>query len=329
MTSASDETVPEPATETSSPRSPRKGLLIGAIVAGSLLVLAGIGVGVVISLQNTTYSPVNAVTGYTDDIEAGRFADAWSATTASTGASTALVDAGQVELSTAISDVTLGEPTGGGDTRTIPVTYDLDGVDGTGTIVVRSVGKQMLFFDEWQIESGLESHAEITSTGLDEVMVGGVPVALSSESVQIAAYPGTYPVSGPESDWITVTAEPLAVTADGGTTAVALSASDALQGEVESQVNAQLDTCAASTSAAPEGCPFRILAWNGASSVKWTIKAYPTIELTGYESFTGSAGRVTATFRESGAARSSTQSFSVSGAIEIDGDTVTAQMQGY
>lgn len=338
MTTAPDVAAPD-ADDTGTRASPVKAKrrgnrrtrwIIGGIIAGVILAVVAIGAVVVVSLQNTSYSPTAAVTGYTDDIAAGRFASAWSASGATTSAGTALVEAADVELASAISEVSVGEPVVDGDTRSIPVSYEIDGQPGEGTIVVRSVGKELLLFDLWQIESGLETEAQVAATGMTEAFVGGVAVPLEETGTTVAAYPGVYTVAGPESEWVTVAAEPLIVSSSGGETVVALSASDALAGEVEKQVSAQLDECARSISPEPEGCPFRILVWNDVDAVTWRIDSDPRIELTGYESFIGTGGAVSATYTEQGVgAGRSTQSFSVNGTIAIADDTVTATLSGY
>ena len=197
-------------------RKRRRGRTTGGIVAGAVLLLAGLVAVVVIALQNTTYSPITFVTTYTDDIAAGRFAHAWADAGGTTSAATALIDVSSVELDEAISEVTFGDMVSDGDTRSIPVSYQVDGRAGEGTVVVRSVGRELLFFDVWQIESGLETEARIAATGMTEVLVGGVAVPLGEDGATLVAYPGVYPVSGPESEWVSVAAEPLGVGASGG-----------------------------------------------------------------------------------------------------------------
>ncbi|WP_025616576.1 zinc ribbon domain-containing protein [Salinispora cortesiana] len=54
--------------------------------------------------------------------------------------------------------------------------------------------------------------------------------------------------------------------------------SESARSEVESQVKAYLDECAASTDPSPEGCPFSWIALGPSRTVQWTIETYPELE---------------------------------------------------
>ncbi|MFT4052828.1 MAG: hypothetical protein QM677_11355 [Microbacterium sp.] len=328
-------TASDGAASAAAPLSPaaKRRLLIGGIAVGALAVVGIAGAVVVTVLQGSVFSPKVAVQTYLDDIAAGRFASAFELSGGSATGDVALVESDDVELASAIEDVTLSDPQGSGETRTVEVSYTVGGERQTSTVVVRSAGKQFLFFDSWEIDQGIETDAYVGGYGLEELVIGGVSVPLVDESASLIAYPGVYDVAAPESTWLTLETDSLTVTSIGGSVTASVVATDALQEEVQSQVDAIIDECAATAEAAPDGCPFSLYSWGDTRNVVWTVAEYPVVELSGVDYFsTEEYGEVSVTYEYSWYddewnAGDDEVSIAVYGEIEISGDTVTVTLE--
>lgn len=317
-----------PQTAPLAPATKRR-IVVGSIVGGSVVLLVVVGAVVVAVLQSTVFSAASVVRGYVDDIAAGRFASAAQADAPVAGG-TELLASDNVELTTPIGDIRIGDPTGSGDVRTVPVSFTVDGAPDAGSVVLRSTGRQFVFFDSWEIETGLSTTALLSAEGLDEVTVGGIVVPLGEGFTDLVAYPGVYEVVAPESRWVTAEPVPLAVSAVlGGGASLDVQPSEALVTEVQSQVDALIDGWAATGEAHPAGSPFSLFAWGDVRKLSWTVDEYPTLEVWGLTQFrTAQPGQVTARYEQSGFFSGWTpdeQQVSVwaGGEVRIDGDTVT------
>lgn len=323
---------PQTAAAPAAPLSPtaKRNLLIGGIVAGAVVLLAIGGAVTIGILKSTVFSPERAAEAYVDDIAKGRFASAFERTPGDTTGATALVSSNDVTLDAAITNVKLGSPTTGGGAAQIPVSYEVDGQRDSGVVTLTSSGTQFLFFDQWRVTGGLESRATIAGAPLK---IGGVEVDPGEGGASLIAYPGIYPVDADLSKWETADVEPLRVTSAGAQLYAQPEPSAALVDEVQRQVDAQLDTCAASTELRPDGCPFSAYAWGDTKDVAWKITTYPKVDVRSTDSFSAYDGRATVTYQRKDWndkwAKDESESFVAiySGKITIDGDDVTVALQ--
>ncbi len=270
----------------------RRRVIVGVVVGAGILVLAIGGAVVVSVLRTTVFSPQNAVQGYVDDIAAGRFASAFAASAGDFPGNTALVSADDVVLTSAVDAVRISDPEQIEDYQVVPVSFEVAGERLSGMVTLESVGSRFLFFDDWRVASGLEVRAQVS--GIDAT-VGGVAVE-ARDGVELIAYPGVYPVEPRISEWETVTADALTVTDAGGHLIAQTAPSAALTAEVQRQVDAALDACAASADLSPDGCPMSAFVWGDVRDVSWTITAYPDVEVVSLGSFWASGGRAVASY---------------------------------
>lgn len=105
-------------------------------------------------------------------------------------------------------------------------------------------------------------------------------VAVGSQDVETSVFPGVYTVAM-QGDALIAGASKAAAyapTSAGGTLSVDFSQPTLAPGAeaaVQAQVKSALDTCAQSTSTAPQNCPFSIYPSGADDSVQWTIQTYP------------------------------------------------------
>lgn len=315
------------------PLSPRakRNVLIGGIVVGAIVLVGIVGAVVVNVLKSTVFSPAIVAQSYLDDIAAGRFESAFDATAGGAAGSTDLVSSNAVALTAGLEDVRLGAAQTTGGSTSIPVTYEIGGQRGAGTVTLSSAGTAWVFFDQWQIESGLETQAFVAGA---PVSIGGITVDPGDDALDLIAYPGVYPVEAETSRWESVDVAPLTVTELGGQLYAEVSPSDDLIAKVQDLLDARLDECAESTDLEPEGCPFAGFAWGETRSVEWTIDDYPVVDLYDTETFSATGGAATATFErqdwndEWAADEDTANIYILSGSISIDGDSVTIDIGG-
>ncbi len=323
-TAPANDAAPAPAAKPLSPAA-KKRLAIGGIVIGAVALLVIAGAVTVSILKATVFSPKPAVEAYLDDIANGRFADAFAAGPGTSTGATALVKSNEVTLADGITDVSVGDGTETGDSITFDISYEVAGQRETGQITVESTGSQAVFFDSWDLSSGLETTAYVSGADL---IVGGVEIPDSLEGAEFIAYPGVYETEAVASQWEDVTVEPLTVSGFGGQVQAETSPSPALADEISRQVNEHIDDCAASTELDPEDCPFRAYTFGEVRDVAWTVVDYPVVEVGSYGSFSAAEGEVTVTyerqtFSDDWEADEYTSSVTVWGQYVVEGDTVS------
>ena len=317
------------------PLSPKtkKRIIVWSIVGGALILIALVATIVVTTLQNTVYSPSATAQRYVDAVADGRFAEAQALESGSSDSDGALLSSDSVELLAGMEDIEVREGFSSGS-RQLLVTYTLDGASASETITMRSSGKQFLFFDTWEVSAGLAADAQVWARDLDTISVGGVELEVGDDGIAaFAAYPGSYEVAAPSSQWMQAVAEPLVVHYGFGSSDVQVEPTPALATEVERQVREVLDSCASSTKLDDADCPFDAWAFREVRNVAWTVDSYPEIELSADGSWFDSTdtGTATATWEEkdySGEWEAKTYSdrFYLWGEVDVDGDTVAVSL---
>lgn len=314
------------------PLSPaaKRGLIIGACVAGALIVVGGAGAVAVSILKATVFSPDTAVQSYLADIADGRFASAFEQTPRNSTGGTALVSSNDAQLDATITDVQITDTSVSDTSAVMAISYELDGQRETATISLVSSGTKFLFFDDWRISSGLETYLFVSGS---EASIAGIDIDPGQGGTELIAYPGVYPVAGKESRWMTLDAEPVRVGSSGAQLSLDMHPTPALTDEIQKQVNQKIDTCATSTDLEPKGCPFSRYAWGETKDVVWKVVTYPTVELTYDNAFTATDGEMGVTYQSKSmftdwSAEDDTRSINYwGGEYEIDGDTVAVTFE--
>ncbi|GIJ45627.1 hypothetical protein Val02_25130 [Virgisporangium aliadipatigenens] len=205
------------------------------------------------------------------------------------------------------------------DTADVAVRYDLAGERRSGTIrVERPEGGPL---GEWRIVAGATGAIDPVSETAKQMRVAAVTVPArrpSSARTQITVLFGVYTVAGEETDPLMSSAPaqvPVAGTlARGGTATVvqpALTVRDTAKAEVERQVRARLDACAAQQVFVPKvggrTCPFEHsrgqLFEADSTQISWKVETYPTVELAVTRTPTAEAPPVSVRTAEGGKGR--------------------------
>ena len=150
-------------------------------------------------------------------------------------------------------------------------------------------------------------------------------------------YPGTYRVAAAESDFIAT--EPITVnTYDTSYAYIDAEPTDALTEAIQSEIDAQLQVCAASTEAEPEGCPFGKYVYlkDRYRNFAWSITESPVIDYVdlGSSMFSASVGEAEVTYEyrindDTWEPEDSTDFFYLDGTFAIEGDQVTVTINQY
>ena len=318
------------------PLSPaaKRGLLWGGIGAGALVLIIG-GGAIAINVVNGSRGPEGQVEAYLNLIAEGKGDEAADLVPIGESTGTPLLsDAALAGATERISDVQVGGVRGSGDERTVEVTYHLAGEEHTGEVAVRRGANEMLFLETWEIAApfvtdvdliGETVGSEASVTGL----IGDAEFEFSGDAT-LTLFPGVYELTSPEGGLFELALdEPMVVTGPSGLALslemhmVDLAPTEALLDELQTQVNAYVDECAASTDSWLDCGPYAI----GASGdVQWEVVEYPAIEEVQGTSFTFSGGTLSATYDHwSGERRTGEGEVYGYGDFTIDGDEVIAE----
>lgn len=323
----------------------------GAIAAAAVVVIAGGIVG--LNVVGNAYSPEAVAQKYLSAIADGKASAANDMVDPDVpnDARTLLTDdalAGQTER---ISNVRVEKADGDSDDETdgtnVDVSYKLDGVERTATLTLEKAGKTALVFDQWQVATPLVYPVMLGGPLAVNATFGDQAVELDTEGErQLYAYPGVYPVSVADSDYVTadelsVEVSPEAVEVEGTAGGWAdLRPTDALTSEVQKQVEDEVSSCVteADTLDLSDVCPFRASVYGGSDpkSVSWKVDSLPQIEIdvdeNGLSFSTEREGELSVSYKrkrilsDEWEKEDDTESFSVSGTIEVEDGTVTVDM---
>lgn len=185
----------------------------------------------------------------------------------------------------------------------------------------------------------------VDSPGGRRLIVNGVAVE-AGDSLDTLVFPGAYTVTAEANALLAGDTRPASVhrTARGQPVAAVEFGPPALAGgareAVETQVRQRIDSCALQTAPAPDGCPFSVWVFAEEVSVRWTVVAYPTVEISvepsifgdGQAVVEGSGGVVHyvatyTTFLGTTATESGDQPFTVHGSVSAAGSAITVSFR--
>ncbi|HEY8472559.1 MAG TPA: hypothetical protein VIL37_07975 [Natronosporangium sp.] len=219
----------------------------------------------------------------------------------------------------------------------VTVEFGIDGREHTATLRLRRAGGLVdSVFHEWLVVDGIGS-LMLTDVVPEQITVNGLPLAARDEQGPrlLPALPGSYEIGVPDGDplWrpqsVSTQVTPQAATE----VRVPLEVRPEVREEIERQVYARLDQCAASTELLPPNCPFGYQVTLSAGDVQWRITKYPALAMTPGEEFgqvvvvvsTSEVGLgeavVTGTRRFVGSFEQPVQ-FPVTGIVTGDGDSI-------
>lgn len=276
---------PGPVQPQQSPKKKHTGLIVG-ILSGAVLLILIIVAAIVFALQSAAHTPQRAVDAYLQAMVHGNVTRALSlGGVKATSSDLLLTDAAYRAATDHITHYSLsGSVTNGdGAAVTAEITQGTEHYQQSFALV--NQGKDMLFFDNWQLKPVALGRAtvDVNAPSDSKVSIAGVAVHHSSELLSLRALPGTYQVKLTGSNALyeakATDAKVVGFTGAASTPArVTATLTDAGMKSAVAAVNTYIDGCAASTDFRPAGCSFGSTGENSSytySNQKWTIDPRP------------------------------------------------------
>ncbi|PZE57676.1 hypothetical protein DEJ24_11740 [Curtobacterium sp. MCPF17_001] len=310
---------------TSSPgrRPMRRGVVVGIVAGVAAVVLPVVAGGIGWSVGSDSHSAERPVESFLDDVEHGHLADALRAAGIDRGRDDVLLtDAAYARAGDKITAHRITSVQQGSDRATVQAVLTQAGRIVPATFELERSGTDWGVFPVWSLRAPALGSVQVVVQGppRSTVQVAGVDVRTdASGAADLRAFPGSYGVHLDGGKWFTATDSTAAVPgfgAAGTPVVVATTLTDAGVQAASKAVDAWVDACVASTSAAPDGCSFYAYGEDPAntySGQEWTLDARPSVAVGGWASkgwavetrsagsatfraqFTGPAGRGTAT----------------------------------
>lgn len=353
MNAGTPVTMPAPPamTQPADPAQRRRVITITAIVGACILL--GIVYGVV---NSTVFSAKSVANSYLSSIAAGRFSEATNLADPHLNGNKAalLTDKAAGGANTTIYNqrITSSARQPDGSTQ-LGISYMLGTRTYTSTLTMTPSGSKFLLFHNWHINTPLLTTMSLqVPQAAGTVNINGVPVSVkgaashsgndnssstdeSDTTLELNAYPGVYTAKLAQSDYLT--ASPVVITNANGISSESASQSldvrptHKLTTAIQDAVRKKLDTCAASTSANPQGCPFSNSGYSSFSTsmsddyrnFAWSIASYPTVQNVDVsaKSFETTSGNAKVTYDEKSgddwSPESDSNSFTVNGTFSI------------
>lgn len=316
------------------PQQKKLAIIISAIVG--VLALLGIAYAVV---NSTVFSADNTAKSYLSAIASGDYdkANGISDPQVANGKRTLLTSAASKGDKTTISNQRIISATDNADgSRTMQISYTLGGKSMTDTLTVAPNGSKFLIFKNWNITTPLVKEISVyASPAITNFTVNGVKVgaknatASDSGTYTFKVYPGSYTVEPVTSKYLTADSTTLTTSSE-SSASISAEPTDALADEINAKIKDKLDTCAKSTDAQPEGCPFSMYGSDDDyRNIAWNITEYPTVTTddlsidSGNFYVYGGEAKVAYEYKnydDSWEPTDSSTSFSISGQFTLDGD---------
>lgn len=316
------------------PQQKKLAIIISAIVG--VLALLGIAYAVV---NSTMFSADNTAKSYLSAIASGDYdkANGISDPQVANGKRTLLTNAASKGDKTTISNQRIISATDNADgSRTMRISYTLGGKSMTDILTVAPNGSKFLIFKNWNITTPLVKEISVyASPAITNFTVNGVKVgaknatASDSGTYTFKVYPGSYTVKPVTSKYLTADSTTLTTSSE-SSASISAEPTDALADEINAKIKDKLDTCAKSTDAQPEGCPFSMYGSDDDyRNIAWNITEYPTVTTDDLSIDSGSfyvyGGEAKVAYEyknydDSWEPTDSSTSFSISGQFTLDGD---------
>lgn len=316
------------------PQQKKLAIIISSIVG--VLALLGIAYAVV---NSTVFSADNTAKSYLSAIASGDYdkANGISDPQVANGKRTLLTNAASKGDKTTISNQRIISATDNADgSRTMRISYTLGGKSMTDILTVAPNGSKFLIFKNWNITTPLVKEISVyASPAITNFTVNGVKVgaknatASDSGTYTFKVYPGSYTVEPVTSKYLTADSTTLTTSSE-SSASISAEPTDALADEINAKIKDKLDTCAKSTDAQPEGCPFSMYGSDDDyRNIAWNITEYPTVTTDDLSIDSGSfyvyGGEAKVAYEyknydDSWEPTDSSTSFSISGQFTLDGD---------
>ncbi|MDY7542213.1 MULTISPECIES: hypothetical protein [unclassified Cryobacterium] len=182
--------------------------------------------------------------------------------------------------------------TGAAEMHTVVYAFDLDGAPATMEFRVARAGTYAAVFDSWRFDTSPLAVLGVTVLHEASFSVNGLtldtrahaapdaPVTFSNQAAYLAFAPARYTIAH-ESALLSAAPQSVPVTQSGATdVSVDAEPNASFVGQVQSELNSFLDTCATQKVLQPSDCPFGIEINDRVKSVPtWSIAEYPAVTL--------------------------------------------------
>ncbi|TFB95775.1 MULTISPECIES: hypothetical protein [unclassified Cryobacterium] len=190
------------------------------------------------------------------------------------------------------ADTGTGTGTGTAEVHSVIYAFDLDGAPETMEFRVARAGTYAAVFDSWRFDTSPLAVLGVTVLHEASFSVNGLtldtrahaaadaPVTFSNQAAYLAFAPARYTIAH-ESALLSAAPQSVPVTQSGATdVSVDAEPNASFVGQVQSELNAFLDSCATQTVLQPSDCPFGIEINDRVKSVPtWSIPEYPAVTL--------------------------------------------------
>lgn len=195
-----------------------RGLKLGLIIGGGVLVLLLVLGGIYHYLSTSVYSPKNAANEYITALSKGEFSKATSLVKPSGGDTSLLTDSVGKGMKYRISDPQVISTTKMGDHWNVVVSFRLNSRTVRATLQEKENGRQAGLFAKYEVTTSLAKNLTITTPGMlskSALKINGVEVKPSGSSTDATAagdatgqrsylaYPGSYSVDASSSKFYT------------------------------------------------------------------------------------------------------------------------------
>ncbi|GGC80306.1 hypothetical protein GCM10011512_03780 [Tersicoccus solisilvae] len=317
-------------------RHVRRAAVLWALTFVGVLVVA---VVVVTTVNARGYGPEHAVRAYLSALRDGDGSRALGLLGASVpDGNPALLTGDPLKRSVErLDDVDLSVGARTGDDATVTARYTLDGQAGTTVFPVHRAGSSWLFFDRWELAGAALPRTTVTFPGQDRARVNGTTVAAPGGKATLVSFVPARLIAGWSGTMLQAPERSTTVTSldDAPTLALAAEPTPAMVTSVRDQLRRMLDRCASQQVLAPAGCPFYHFSDNLITGpVTWRITRYPQPQIASRDGawtvrpLTGQAElrtRETDLFTGVEKELRSTEDFTFTAELDVDGDTVTVR----
>lgn len=279
-----------PAGEQAPQQKTRTGLFVAIVCAAVALVVLVVALTVAYAFGSIAHTPGKRVAAYLDALVAGKASAALKLDgTTPTDRDILLTDKAYRAASNRITGYKLGRTTVSGNTATVTATIRQGSKSHTESFTLDKSGRDLVVFDVWKLRPVPLGAVAVAVDGPNDltVTVGGAKLTHSQAAVRLRAFPGTYTVTPSAGKWYSAAASKATVSGFGGSADATVTAklTDVGTQSADAAVERYIDTCAASTDFAPDGCSFGVTGADPAATYTdkvWTISPRPTFTVTGW-----------------------------------------------
>ena len=277
------------ATSTLSPAAAKR-VKIGAIIVGAaaLLIIAGSVAGGIV--RSSVFGPQNVATAYLDALEKGNATTALKVLGSSADVGDGMLSNDIFGLATdRIEDAAISDVTIEGDVAQIEVHFKQGGIADSAVLKLTRTSTSWLIADQWSILNAEPGQIDVytpSSLGDIEIEANGSSVGTTSDDeLSLSAFPGTYEVTIPATDYFEESSVTYVVSGLLGGYGEFESSDDTFTATATAEyeasaldaVNTLITTCLAAGDTESDECPYLGYSSSYYSNVTYTLVTAPEL----------------------------------------------------